>query len=82
MWFHGDVAAGNLLIGGDGRLAAVIDFGLCGVGDPACDLTIAWTMFDRPTRARKALITMASPNSGSADAAHAAHSLRELSTGR
>ena len=27
----------------DGRLAAVIDFGCSGVGDPACDLSIAWT---------------------------------------
>jgi aminoglycoside phosphotransferase (APT) family kinase protein len=42
-WFHGDLAAGNLLLG-DGRLAAVIDFGTCGVGDPACDLAIAWTL--------------------------------------
>ena len=24
--------------------AAVIDFGTCGVGDPACDLAIAWTL--------------------------------------
>ena len=42
-WFHGDVAKGNLLLS-DGQLAAVIDFGTCGVGDPACDLTIAWTL--------------------------------------
>jgi aminoglycoside phosphotransferase (APT) family kinase protein len=28
----------------DGRLAAVIDFGTCGVGDPSCDLAIAWTL--------------------------------------
>lgn len=42
VWFHGDVAVGNLLVA-DGRLAAVIDFGTCGVGDPACDLVIAWT---------------------------------------
>jgi aminoglycoside phosphotransferase (APT) family kinase protein len=42
MWFHGDVAPGNLLVR-DGRLSAVIDFGTCGVGDPACDLAIAWT---------------------------------------
>ncbi|MEV4639557.1 aminoglycoside phosphotransferase family protein [Actinoplanes sp. NPDC049548] len=42
-WFHGDVAEGNLLVR-DGKLAAVIDFGTCGVGDPACDLAIAWTL--------------------------------------
>lgn len=42
-WFHGDVAEGNLLLN-DGRLAAVIDFGTCGVGDPACDLAVAWTL--------------------------------------
>ncbi|MBA0051211.1 aminoglycoside phosphotransferase family protein [Streptomyces sp. AJS327] len=42
-WFHGDLAEGNLLLD-DGRLAAVIDFGTCGVGDPACDLAIAWTL--------------------------------------
>jgi aminoglycoside phosphotransferase (APT) family kinase protein len=42
-WFHGDVAEGNLLLV-DGQLAAVIDFGTCGVGDPACDLAIAWTL--------------------------------------
>ncbi|MGN9769209.1 aminoglycoside phosphotransferase family protein [Micromonospora sp. SD12] len=42
-WFHGDVAQGNLLLI-DGELAAVIDFGTSGVGDPACDLAIAWTL--------------------------------------
>ncbi|MFI6300002.1 aminoglycoside phosphotransferase family protein [Nonomuraea sp. NPDC050790] len=42
-WFHGDLAQGNLLLQ-DGRLAAVIDFGTCGVGDPACDLAVAWTL--------------------------------------
>lgn len=49
VWFHGDVAPGNLLVR-DGRLAAVIDFGACGIGDPACDLTIAWTLFDGEAR--------------------------------
>jgi aminoglycoside phosphotransferase (APT) family kinase protein len=49
VWFHGDVAAGNLIVR-DGRLAAVIDFGTSGVGDPACDLVIAWTLFSGPSR--------------------------------
>ncbi len=41
VWIHGDFASGNILIK-DGKLAAVIDFGCIGVGDPACDLVIAW----------------------------------------
>ncbi|HUH06557.1 MAG TPA: aminoglycoside phosphotransferase family protein [Egibacteraceae bacterium] len=43
MWIHGDLHIGNLLTA-DGRLSAVIDFGGLGVGDPACDLLIAWTL--------------------------------------
>jgi aminoglycoside phosphotransferase (APT) family kinase protein len=50
VWFHGDIAVGNLLIR-ESALAAVIDFGTCGVGDPACDLAIAWTLFDQDSRA-------------------------------
>lgn len=44
VWVHGDMATGNLLAD-EGRLNAVIDFGCLGAGDPACDLTIAWTLF-------------------------------------
>jgi aminoglycoside phosphotransferase (APT) family kinase protein len=51
VWVHGDVAAGNLLLR-DGRLAAVIDFGSAAVGDPACDLAIAWTVFAGASRRR------------------------------
>jgi len=43
------VAVGNLLAQ-QGRLSAVIDFGTSGVGDPACDLVIAWTFLDAPSR--------------------------------
>jgi len=49
VWFHGDVAWGNLLVN-EGRLSAVIDFGTSGVGDPSCDLAIAWTFFGRESR--------------------------------
>jgi len=48
-WFHGDLAAGNLLLRGE-RLGAVIDFDTCGVGDPACDLAGAWTLLDTAGR--------------------------------
>jgi aminoglycoside phosphotransferase (APT) family kinase protein len=44
VWVHGDVGGSNLLVV-DGRLSAVIDFGCSAVGDPACDLAIAWTFF-------------------------------------
>jgi aminoglycoside phosphotransferase (APT) family kinase protein len=49
VWVHGDISAANLLVR-DGRLSAVIDFGSCAVGDPACDLTIAWTLLTAPGR--------------------------------
>ncbi len=45
VWIHGDVSAGNLLVQ-QGHLHAVIDFGMLGIGDPACDLATAWTLFD------------------------------------
>jgi len=49
VWIHGDVSAGNLLVQ-DGQLSSVIDFGMLGVGDPACDLSIAWTLFAGESR--------------------------------
>ena len=39
VWLHGDLSAGNLLAR-DGRLAGVIDWGLLGAGDPACELQV------------------------------------------
>ncbi len=39
----------NLLVQ-EGRLSAVIDFGQLGAGDPACDLSIAWTLFAGESR--------------------------------
>jgi aminoglycoside phosphotransferase (APT) family kinase protein len=51
LWLHGDVSPENLLVR-DGHLSAVIDFGCSAVGDPACDLDIAWTfMAGRSRRA-------------------------------
>jgi aminoglycoside phosphotransferase (APT) family kinase protein len=50
VWSHGDLLPGNLLVR-DGRLAAVIDFAGLGVGDPACDLMIAWGLFAGASRA-------------------------------
>jgi aminoglycoside phosphotransferase (APT) family kinase protein len=49
VWVHGDVAVGNLLVN-KGRLCAVIDFGQLAIGDPACDLVIAWTFFKNDSR--------------------------------
>jgi aminoglycoside phosphotransferase (APT) family kinase protein len=50
VWFHGDFHTGNLLTD-NSRLSAVIDFGELGIGDPACDLTIAFTLMSAETRA-------------------------------
>ena len=49
-WLHGDIHVGNLLTEA-GRITGVIDWGCLGAGDPACDLTVAWSMLDRESRA-------------------------------
>ncbi|NUS15904.1 MAG: aminoglycoside phosphotransferase family protein [Streptomyces sp.] len=50
VWLHADLMPGNLLVDGGGGLAAVIDFGCTGVGDPACDLVPAWNLLPPDAR--------------------------------
>lgn len=66
VWVHGDITPSNL-IGTDTKLSAVIDFGCMAVGDPSCDLAIAWTAFDGP--ARRAFLDLAAPTDDVADRA-------------
>lgn len=49
VWVHGDLVTSNMLMR-NGKQHAVIDFGCAAVGDPACDLVMAWTFFDRESR--------------------------------
>lgn len=49
VWVHGDIAPGNLLVK-NRKLCGVIDFGILGIGDPSCDLAMAWTFFDEESR--------------------------------
>jgi aminoglycoside phosphotransferase (APT) family kinase protein len=49
LWYHGDLAAENLLMR-DGILSAVLDFGGLSIGDPAVDLAVAWEVLDPPAR--------------------------------
>jgi aminoglycoside phosphotransferase (APT) family kinase protein len=49
VWIHGDLDARNLLVA-DGMISAVIDFGSLGIGDPACDVTVAWKLLSAETR--------------------------------
>lgn len=49
VWTHGDLQPLNLLVF-QGRLSAVIDFGGLGVGDPACDLMVAWNLLSADAR--------------------------------
>ena len=48
-WLHGDLQGGNILVA-DGKITAIIDFGLAGVGDPACDLMVAWSVLPKSVR--------------------------------
>ena len=50
VWIHGDLAPGNLLVR-NGRITGVIDFGGLAVGDPACDLMVAWNFLKGDARA-------------------------------
>jgi aminoglycoside phosphotransferase (APT) family kinase protein len=49
VWHHGDLDARNWLVR-DGRICAVIDWGSMGVGDPACDVMVAWKLRSRAAR--------------------------------
>lgn len=49
VWIHGDLLPGNILVK-DNRLSAVIDFSDVGVGDPACDLIVAWNLLNANSR--------------------------------
>ena len=49
VWIHGDFAIGNILVN-NGKLSAIIDFGGMALGDPACDVVIAWTYFEEKAR--------------------------------
>lgn len=51
-WIHGDLHPHNLVVGDEGELAAVIDFGDMTAGDPATDLATAWMTFDAAGRTR------------------------------
>lgn len=49
VWVHGDFLPGNILVQNN-RLTAVIDFSDVGIGDPACDLVIAWSLLNAHSR--------------------------------
>lgn len=49
LWVHGDFLPGNILIQ-NYSLNAVIDFSDVGMGDPACDLVIAWSLLNANSR--------------------------------
>lgn len=50
VWVHGDLLPGNVLVN-DGRLAGILDWSSAGVGDPACEGMLAWSL---PPEARTA----------------------------
>lgn len=49
VWIHTDLQPLNLLVE-RGRLCAIIDWEGLGVGDPACDLMLAWNLLSAETR--------------------------------
>ena len=51
VWIHCDLDRRNVLAR-DGRLAAVLDWGSVGIGDPAVDAQVAWKLVSREERDR------------------------------
>jgi aminoglycoside phosphotransferase (APT) family kinase protein len=49
VWHHGDLDGRNWLVR-DGRITGVIDWGAMGVGDPACDVMVAWKLHSSVAR--------------------------------
>jgi aminoglycoside phosphotransferase (APT) family kinase protein len=49
VWHHGDLDVRNWLVR-DGRIRGVIDWGSMGVGDPACDVMVAWKLHSPAAR--------------------------------
>jgi aminoglycoside phosphotransferase (APT) family kinase protein len=49
VWIHGDLDARNLLVK-DGQITGVLDWGATCVGDPACDVKVAWAVLDAVSR--------------------------------
>ena len=49
VWTHGDLDARNWLVEG-GRISAIIDWGVMGAGDPACDVMVAWKLHSAAAR--------------------------------
>jgi aminoglycoside phosphotransferase (APT) family kinase protein len=49
VWHHGDLDVRNWLVRA-GRVSGVIDWGSMGVGDPACDVMVAWKLHSSVAR--------------------------------
>lgn len=49
VWHHGDLDARNWLVR-DERITGVIDWGTMGIGDPACDVMVAWKLHSPAAR--------------------------------
>jgi aminoglycoside phosphotransferase (APT) family kinase protein len=56
VWVHSDLLPGNLLVA-DGRLVGLLDLAASGLGDPACDAMIAWSLL--PANGREVFRTAA-----------------------
>lgn len=49
VWIHGDLDSRNVLARA-GMVTGVVDFGCLGVGDPACDVAVAWKLLSADAR--------------------------------
>ncbi|HEY0222453.1 phosphotransferase [Lactovum miscens] len=72
VWVHGNFVAKNIFVK-DGELSGVLGLEKAVVGDPACDLAIAWSLFD--SHVRKIFFGAAEVNQATIDRARM-HAMR------
>ena len=57
VWVHGDMLPGNVIVR-DRVVAGIIDWAAAGLGDPACDVMLAWSLPPEARRAYRAALAV------------------------
>ena len=79
---HGDYRLDNCMLGDDGRIAAVLDWEICTLGDPLADVGLLMVYWNEPDDPPRDAAHRADDGAGLPDACGAARALRRQRPGR